>query len=103
MSVEEVEYYATGASADLPSRDGIVQRCATAGYCQNGASRSKASFWIKYGVGITLGEARTQDQVAQIVNTDPASVVRVPKVNLVFLRDRCRYSREPPVERGKFT
>jgi len=29
--------------------------------------------------------------VAQIVNADPASVVRVPEVYFVFLRGRCRY------------
>jgi len=46
-------------------------------------------FWNKYGIGITLGEARNQDQVAQIVKADPASAVRAPKVYLVFLHNRC--------------
>ena len=94
MSVEEVEYYAADAPTDLPSRDTIVQQCAAAGYCQNGICfevEGIPRFWIKYGGAITLGEARTQVQVAEIVNADPATVVRVPNVYLVFLRGRCRY------------
>ena len=87
MSVEEVEYYAAGAPAGLPSRDSIIQHCAAAVYCHNGVCfkiEGIPQFWVKYGIGITLGEARTQDQVAQIVNADPASVVHVPKVYLVL-------------------
>jgi hypothetical protein len=94
MSIEKVEYHAVDAPADLPSRDTIIRDCAAAGYCQNGICfkvEGIPRFWIKYGVGITLGEARTQHQVAQIVNADPATVVRVPDVYLVFLRGRCRY------------
>ncbi|KAH9951159.1 hypothetical protein B0H21DRAFT_818644 [Amylocystis lapponica] len=44
-----------------------------------------------YGAHVTLGEALTQNQVAQIVNADPKSAVRVLPVYLVFLRERCRY------------
>lgn len=102
MSVDQdkVEYYAPGAPTDLPSRNTIAQHCASAqaGYSQNGISFEVGGiprFWIKYGFvrGITLGEALTQDQVAKIVNADPASasVVRVPEVYLVFLRHVCRY------------
>jgi len=94
MSVEEVEFYAADAPTDLPSRDSIVQQCVAAGYCQNGICfkvEGIPRFWVKYSSGVTLGEARTQDQVAQIVNADPATVVRVPNVYLVFLRGRYRY------------
>lgn len=48
-------------------------------------------FWIKYGISITLGEALSQNQVAQIVNADPASVVRFPGVYFVFLHGWCRH------------
>ncbi|CAA7259041.1 unnamed protein product [Cyclocybe aegerita] len=93
MSVEQLEYYAADAPADLPPRERIVQRCGT-GCFQNGICfkiEGIPRFWIKYGTDITLGEAHTQDQVAQIVNADPTSAVRVPKVYLVFSRERCRY------------
>jgi hypothetical protein len=46
---------------------------------------------VKYGAGLTLGEARTQNQVSQIMNVDPESVVCVPEVYLFFLRGQCRY------------
>ncbi|KAK0184570.1 hypothetical protein F5146DRAFT_1125562 [Armillaria mellea] len=90
----KIEYRASDLPADLPPLDRIVQHCAAAGYRQNGtyfAVQGIPRFWIKYGTSITLGEALTQDQVAQIVNADPTSIVRVPQVYLVFLRERCRY------------
>lgn len=94
MSGDQVEYHTVDAPADLPSCDSIVQLCDAAGFCQNGVCfeiEGTPRFWIKYGFGITLGEALTQDQVAKIVNADPATVVRVPEVYFVFLRERCRY------------
>jgi hypothetical protein len=94
MSINKIEHRASDLPADLPPLDRIVQHCADAGYRQNGtyfAVEGIPRFWIKYGTNITLGEALTQDQVAQIVNADPTSVVRVPQVYLVFLRERCRY------------
>jgi hypothetical protein len=94
MSIDKVEHSATNLPADLPPLDSIVQHCAAAGYCQNGtyfAIEDIPRFWIKYGTNITLGEALTQDHVGQIVNADPTSVVRVPQVYLVFLREPCRY------------
>jgi hypothetical protein len=94
MSINKIEHRASDLPADLPPLDRIVQHCADAGYRQNGtyfAVEGIPRFWIKYGTDITLGEALTQDQVAQIVNADPTSVVRVPQVYLVFLRERCRY------------
>ena len=96
MSVDQVEFNAADAPADIPSYDSIVQHCDAAGYSKNGVCfkvEGIPRFWIKYGGRIiTLGEARTQGQVPKIVNAYPASVVRVPEVYLVFLRDRCRYS-----------
>jgi len=93
-SVDQVEYRATHIPAGLPSCDAIVKLCAEAGYNQNGIDfpvEGTPGFWIKYGASVTLGEARTQDHVAQIVNADATSVVRVPKVYLVFSREPCRY------------
>jgi hypothetical protein len=40
---------------------------------------------VKYGAAITLGEARIQKEVADIVSPDPC-VVGVPEAQLVFLR-----------------
>ncbi len=90
-----IEYHAAvDAPADLPSCDCIVQHCAAAGYHQNGICfeiEGIPRFWIKYSSEIALGEALTQNQVAQIVNADPTSAVRVPEVYFVFLSQDCRY------------
>jgi hypothetical protein len=94
MSDDNVEYRVVEVPENLPSCDSIVQLCDDAGFCQNGVCfeiEGTPRFWIKYGVGITLGEALTQNQVAQIVNADPMSVVRVPEVYFVFLRGLRRY------------
>jgi hypothetical protein len=94
MSSDHVEYHAADPPADLPSCDTIVQQCAAAGFRQNGICfevEDSPRFWIKYSDDITLGEALTQNQVAQIVNADPTSVVRVPEVYFVFSRQPYRY------------
>lgn len=94
MSDDQTELYVADVPQDLPSHDTIVKLCAAAGYSKNGISIEVAGnprFWVKYGAGVTLGEARTQNQVAQIVNVDPESIVGVPEVYLFFLRERCRY------------
>jgi hypothetical protein len=94
MSSDQVEYHAADPPADLPSCDTIVQQCAAAGFRQNGICfevEGSPRFWIKYSDDITLGEALTQNQVAQILNADPTSVVRVPEVYFVFSRQPYRY------------
>jgi serine/threonine protein kinase len=94
LADDQTELYVADVPQDLPSYDTIVKLCAAAGYNKNGISIEVAGnprFWVKYGSGVTLGEARTQNQVAQIVNVDPESVVGVPEVYLFFLRGRCRY------------
>jgi hypothetical protein len=94
MSDDQIELSAADVPADVPSRDTLVQLCDTAGYCQNGICIEVAGrprFWGEYGAAITLGEARTQKQVAEIANADPEGVVGVPDVYLVFSRGNCRY------------
>jgi hypothetical protein len=94
MSADQVEYCAVGVPADIPSSDSIVQLCNAVGFRQSGTCfeiDGSPRFWIKYGNHINLGEARTQDQVARIVNIEPASTVRVPEVYFVFSREGCRY------------
>jgi hypothetical protein len=93
-SVDQVEHRATPIPAGLPSCDTIVKLCADAGYSQNGIDflvEGTSGFWIKYGAGVTLGEALTQVHVAQVVNANATSAVRIPKVYLVFSRESCRY------------
>lgn len=69
MSVDQVEFNAADAPADIPSYDSIVQHCDAAGYSKNGVCfkvEGIPRFWIKYGGRIiTFGEARTQDQVSK--------------------------------------
>jgi hypothetical protein len=94
MPDDQTELYVVDIPQDLPPHDTIVKLCAAAGYRKNGITIEVAGnprFWVKYGAEVTVGEARTQNQVAQIVNVDPESVVGVPEVYLFFLRERCRY------------
>ncbi len=94
MSPDPFEFRAQELPADLPPCEQIVQLCAEAGFHQNGISfpsTGNPRFWIKYGVSLTLGEALTQDAVAQIVNEEPSRIVRVPEVYAVFVAQSCRY------------
>ncbi|THH13320.1 hypothetical protein EUX98_g9739, partial [Antrodiella citrinella] len=86
---EEVEYPAN-VPEDLPSRDIIVERCAACDWRENGICYEVAGipqFWIKYGGLILRGEGLS----ARLVNVNPASVVNVPEVYLMFSRAECRY------------
>ena len=90
----QIEFHVEDAPVNLPSCDSIVQHCDAAGYRQNGICfeiEGIPQFWIKYGSRHTLGEALTQNQVAQIVNANPEGVVRVPEVYFVFTRETRRY------------
>ncbi|KAI5982254.1 hypothetical protein EDD15DRAFT_155476 [Pisolithus albus] len=82
-------------AADLPTYDYIVKACTEAGFNRNGVCiqvTGKPPLWVKYGGDYVMrGEGRTQAYVAQIVNADPASVVRVPDVHLGFSRGRRAY------------
>ncbi|KAF9043821.1 hypothetical protein BDZ89DRAFT_1008777 [Hymenopellis radicata] len=96
MSPDPFEFRAPSLPADLPPREQIVQLCAEAGFRQNGISfpsTSSPRFWIKYGDHrtLTLGEALTQHAVAQVVNAEASSVVRVPEVYIVFVDQSFRY------------
>jgi hypothetical protein len=93
---DRVELRAVELPANLPSCDTIAQLCDAAGFSKNGVPFEVDGiprFWIKYGshYSLALGEALTQSKVAQIVNADPASAVRVPDVYFVFSRERRRY------------
>lgn len=83
-------WHLPNAVADLPTYDYIVNACTEAGFDRNGVCiqvAGKPSLWVKYGDDYVMGgEGRTQAYVAQIVNADPASVVRVPDVHLGFSR-----------------
>ena len=44
--------------------------------------------WLKFGPTVTMAEGRTQDYIAQAVNSNAAAPVRVPAVFLSFEWDR---------------
>jgi hypothetical protein len=60
MPDDQTELYAADVPQDLPSHDTIVKLCAAAGYSKNGIIIEVAGnprFWVKYGAGVTVGEA----------------------------------------------
>ncbi|KAJ6558335.1 kinase-like domain-containing protein [Mycena capillaripes] len=78
----------------LPSPPDAVALCHKAGYNQSGfafPSNEHPIAWIKYGLRVTVGEARTQHMIAAVVNSSPESVVRVPKVYSAFVCDNLCY------------
>ena len=80
--------------ADFPTHDEIVNSCTGRGPNRNGVCIRVANkrFWVKYGKdSVIRGEGRTQALVAGIVNADPVSIVRVPKVHLGFSREKRGY------------
>jgi hypothetical protein len=91
-------WYSASVPAGFPTHDNIVNSCARVGFNRNGACirvAGKPRFWVKYGIldkySVILAESRTQAYVARIVNANPASVFRVPKVYLGFRRGECGY------------
>lgn len=93
MADEDV-WRSANAPTDLPALDDIVKSCADNGFNRNGVCIEvfgKPRFWAKYGGSVTRGEGLTQAHVAGIVNAEPAHVVRVPEVYLVFSREKCSY------------
>jgi len=82
------------APGDLPTLDDIVKSCTDAGFNRNGVCievLGKPRFWAKYGIYVTGGEGRTQARVAGIANANPARVVCVPEVYLIFSREKWVY------------
>jgi hypothetical protein len=96
MGDDWVWYSAANVPEDIPTHDKIVSSCDRAGFNRNGVCiqvAGKPRFWVKYSKddSVIQGEGRTQAYVARIVNANPASVVRVPKVHLGFSRGKCAY------------
>ena len=83
-------WHSANVPADLPTHDEIVDLCDKAGFCRNGVCirvSGKPRFWVKYARDTVIrGEGRTQAHVAGVVNSNPASVVRIPNVYLGFSR-----------------
>ena len=95
MTGEEVEYLGN-VPEDLPPLDDIVKTCTSAGsrFYRDGVCikvAGKPRFWTKYGDAIIKGEGLTQAHVANIVNADLESVVRVPEVYVIFSRKEYRF------------
>ena len=83
-------WHSANVPADFPTHDEIVDSCAKYGPNRNGICIRVAGkrFWVKYGKdSIIRGEGR----MAGIVNADPASIVRVPKVHHGFSREKRGY------------
>ncbi|KAK0185469.1 hypothetical protein F5146DRAFT_1227862 [Armillaria mellea] len=72
----------------LPTPQAVVTKCKEHGFGPSGfveySPDGIESAWIKYGRLVAMGEARTQDFVANIVNSDEDCVVRVPRIYYAF-------------------
>lgn len=92
---EDKVWHSANVAEDLPTHDDIVNWCAKAGSNRNGVcirAAGKPRFWVKYGKDFVIrSEGRTQAYVAEIVNANPASIFRVPKVHLGFSRRKRGY------------
>ena len=89
------DFIANNKPDNLPSAEQIIRRCAEAnavnfrtglsGVALVGSSQNDAPYaWVKYGRSITMAEARTQQYVAQVVNSNDAAPVRIPAVYCSF-------------------
>ncbi|TDL19629.1 hypothetical protein BD410DRAFT_841977 [Rickenella mellea] len=58
-------------------------------------SSDQPTAWIKFGWGVTRGEALTQHKVALAMNTIPNTAVHVPIVYLAFATDARSYMTDP--------
>ena len=86
--------------ANLPDPETIVKQCFALGPQQATATNisgvridldktsphDASTIWVKFGAGITMGEAKTQRYVSQYLerHDDMSLVVRVPRVYLAF-------------------
>ena len=72
----------------LPPPSTIIARCREVGLIVQGfvehSPDGSESVWIKQGILIAMGEARTQKFLADVVNSDENCVVRVPQVYRAF-------------------
>jgi len=72
----------------LPTPYTVVARCGQhgpgpLGFVEYSSDRTESA-WIKYGPLVTMGEARTQAFIADIVNSNNDCVVRVPNIFYAF-------------------
>lgn len=83
-------WYSANIPVELPTHHEMFDACSKAPYRLYGACISvagKPRFWVKFcHAAVIISEARTQAYVAKIVNSNPASVVCIPDVYLIFAR-----------------
>lgn len=103
MSQIELAINADNEPASLPNVDTIIQRCrarsrSDSDICgfllvdESGSSDGAPDVWVKFGMSVTMGEARTQHYVAQSLNDKAgAPAVRIPCVYLAFESDSIGY------------
>ena len=80
---------------NLPVPEVIIEQCRIQGPAQRTATNIRGVrlpldnglyYWVKFGRSITMGEARTHDYVARILDRNPDAPVRSPCVYLAFQR-----------------
>jgi hypothetical protein len=79
----------------LPTPGDVVLKCKNHGYgpstvIMHSPDRSEAAF-VKYGPMVGMGEARTQNYIVNIVNSDKDVVVLVPRVHYAFRHEGTGY------------
>lgn len=80
---------------NLPTPEVIVEQCRNQGRAQRTAINfngvrlpldDEKFYWVKFGESISMGEARTQDYVARLLDRNLDATVRSPSVYLAFQR-----------------
>jgi hypothetical protein len=70
--------------------DSIVELCKAGGYEHTSLvirheSQGVPVAWVKYGVSVTMGEARTQAYIAEVINANPDAKARIAQVSYILL------------------
>lgn len=98
MSMIELVIDANNNPVNLPSPEVIIEQCPLLARVQStatnirgvklslvkGSNDAAAYDWVKYGRSITMGEAKTQSFVAQVLDDNADAAVRAPSVYLAF-------------------
>ncbi|KAK0216865.1 hypothetical protein IW262DRAFT_1276384 [Armillaria fumosa] len=98
MSKIKIVIDAKNKPTNLPSPEAIIDQCPSLARDQftatsihgvrlaldKGSNDDAASVWVKFGWGITMGEARTQSLVAQVLDDNGDPAVLAPCVYLAF-------------------
>ena len=82
--------------ANLPQPASIAELCTANGYestslAIRSESQGEPVAWVKYGMHVSLGKARTQAYVAGVVNTGSNADMRVAQVYFAFRVGRFGY------------